>query len=405
MVRQLNFYSFRKVNRERNTWVYKHDLFKRENPGDLALLRRRTCPTLDGRRQRMSRPAPQQQMRRQLSVETNSDDDSTPYLIATVEAKPPVVISDKKRKMQSCTKRGGHPAGKRPSLVWTSPSPFGDETARVIDTSMLQAVPLTESEDSDDQASAFMAESKTEMEAQSIIVSTVASKLAQYAQQATRGYRTARTRSSGTVTPPFGPSGSFGLLSRNLLTYDDELKEEVDLLEVKAESSLFHRESLKNSDERAKLGGTEGRQPNLVLSRSAADGIVQRVMRSIPEQEWGSLATAVKVADFCMITCPSNEVCLRIAMRELLASSQGLATEFQLYRLALHPSDDSSSQHIWEHEESRCDFVRAFGVFAVNSIQMLLHKVSAAENCPHEDDLATLARMVLLWRKSVGVTA
>ena len=54
LVRQLNFYNFRKVNRERTFWIYKHDLFHRDRPEDLHLLRRRTCPGVDGRKNRFS---------------------------------------------------------------------------------------------------------------------------------------------------------------------------------------------------------------------------------------------------------------------------------------------------------------------------------------------------------------
>ena len=50
LVRQLNFYNFRKVNRERTFWIYKHNLFHRDRPEDLHLLRRRTCPGADGQR-------------------------------------------------------------------------------------------------------------------------------------------------------------------------------------------------------------------------------------------------------------------------------------------------------------------------------------------------------------------
>ena len=52
LVRQLNFYNFRKVNRERTFWVYRHALFHRDRPSELHLLRRRTCPGVDGRKHR-----------------------------------------------------------------------------------------------------------------------------------------------------------------------------------------------------------------------------------------------------------------------------------------------------------------------------------------------------------------
>jgi len=42
LVRQLNFYNFRKINRERTFWVYRHPLFHRDRPQDLHLLKRRS---------------------------------------------------------------------------------------------------------------------------------------------------------------------------------------------------------------------------------------------------------------------------------------------------------------------------------------------------------------------------
>ena len=38
------------MNRERTFWVYRHPLFHRDRPFDLHLLRRRTCPGVDGRK-------------------------------------------------------------------------------------------------------------------------------------------------------------------------------------------------------------------------------------------------------------------------------------------------------------------------------------------------------------------
>jgi len=52
LIRQLNFYSFRKVNKERNFWVYRHPLFHRDRPEELHLVRRRTIQGVDGRKHR-----------------------------------------------------------------------------------------------------------------------------------------------------------------------------------------------------------------------------------------------------------------------------------------------------------------------------------------------------------------
>jgi hypothetical protein len=33
LVRQLNFYNFRKISKERHMWIYRHELFHRDKPG------------------------------------------------------------------------------------------------------------------------------------------------------------------------------------------------------------------------------------------------------------------------------------------------------------------------------------------------------------------------------------
>jgi len=82
LVRQLNFYNFRKVNRERTFWVYRHPLFHRDRPEELHLLRRRTCPGVDGRKQRSDldadcldegNPSPQRKLLRENTQDDYSD--------------------------------------------------------------------------------------------------------------------------------------------------------------------------------------------------------------------------------------------------------------------------------------------------------------------------------------------
>ena len=49
LVRQLNFYNFRKTNKERSFAIYHHPLFHRNREEDLIHLRRKTCLGVDGR--------------------------------------------------------------------------------------------------------------------------------------------------------------------------------------------------------------------------------------------------------------------------------------------------------------------------------------------------------------------
>ena len=50
LVRQLNFYNFRKINRERNFWIYQHPLFHRDAPEEMYKLKRRSCPSAEARK-------------------------------------------------------------------------------------------------------------------------------------------------------------------------------------------------------------------------------------------------------------------------------------------------------------------------------------------------------------------
>ncbi|CAM9853766.1 unnamed protein product, partial [Laminaria digitata] len=42
LVRQLNFYSFKKISKERSVWIYKHAFFRRDEPELLHALKRKT---------------------------------------------------------------------------------------------------------------------------------------------------------------------------------------------------------------------------------------------------------------------------------------------------------------------------------------------------------------------------
>jgi hypothetical protein len=64
------------VNKERNVWIYKHHLFRRDSPEDLRLVRRRTCPGLDGRKQRFARLGVGKQEGREKATNIKSDEES-----------------------------------------------------------------------------------------------------------------------------------------------------------------------------------------------------------------------------------------------------------------------------------------------------------------------------------------
>lgn len=411
-------------------WVYKHDLFKRDHPEGLALLRRRTSSPLDGRKQRVPRPLTKKVSLQQRD-ETKSDDDTTTSIEAAATLQPVAlcvkkrqatttleanfapnhqeIITGKKRKVTTVAKQCSEQHVAQRS-AWSSPDHTVDEEC-VTDAiaTVLQAAPLTVSEDSDDQdSSSKMHNAETEMEEQSMTVSEVATQLAQYARKATIGRRGASFRRSGIVTPPSRSSRPFSLSTGNLLTYDDESGDEGDIYKT---SSQVSRQKLgidPQSHVRARHNDPEIADPDFVISRSAADGFVERVLDSIAVHDRDGLSLATKVASFCMITFPFNNTSLRNGIRELLRSCDRLAAEFQHYRLALYPSKENvvKLEQVWEHEGSRsdADATHEFRIFAVNSMQKLLSTVYMPDFRLSEGDLATLERTANMWQKSVGMT-
>ena len=408
-VRQLSFYSFRKMNRERNMWVYKHDLFQRDKPELLHLVRRRTCPGNDKRKQRLPR-APK--------VHTPDNDNSDEVSSAAAAAPPesekpavadkPVVSSSKKRTMLVSDFEKPR-ANKR-----ATPEP---SSAVVVDTTVVQGwtAPAV-SEESDDQASA----AKVNDAEQSAIVSDVASKLAKYARLAQKG-SLGRTRRSGTgmVTPPFGPSRTFKISSGNLLTYDDECGD-YDVSDHKTAGTRCSDSNISSAD-------SSPPKDKSVLEAVPFD-VAQRIVKSVvdnssehPEQE--SLVLAANVASFCMaarpvIKCGKNLLCRKIL--DLFLSSESLAQEFLLYRSALYPLQNDeiragfagpeerengglSTQNIWERADRRSDALREFSVFAVNRIFKVLDFGREAGDLSKEST-TLLEQTAELWQKSAWST-
>jgi hypothetical protein len=377
--------------------VYKHDLFNRDRPEDLSLLRRRTCPTIDGRRQSLSRPM--------IKKQNLLNKDVTKVGPTEISKDSPHLINGKRRHVPSLlSKKFVDPAVKRTSLVFSCPVTTGEVPVKNMD-SLSNAVSLTESDDSDDQVAAVSRNGNiNEVEDQSMVVIKIASQLAQHARNSWNG-----SRISGLVTPPFGASRNGSISSGTLLTYDDERERVSDLYEVHPRESQFNS-GISFPDDRVlrvqhqkKFGVKQA-----TLSQSSAEGVVNRLVVTLDIQNRGAMGTAVKVACFCMVTYPSSsERNLCGAIRDILSSCSRLTSEFQLYRSALRPvsttewNNTKTHQQFWEHEESRCDTIRSFSVFAVNYMQNLYCAVNAcgvSKYC-NDDDMTTLEQTISLWQK------
>lgn len=453
LVRQLNFYSFRKINRERNVWIYKHELFHRDRPDDLHLVRRRTCPGMDGRKHRFSS--------RRFSVGTSAgtvtsmdnSKDADDYSVDSSSSdgvnSPPTPVPEedvsRKRSAEVLTSWKTPSVKCQRKILDQSPSTeiLVDESV-VVDTSLLQEIKketVIENEEAVEQASLSLARpERIELAEQSLVVSQVAMKLDQYARKARKS--ASRTR-SGIVTPPYGgPSSTIS--PGSLLTYDDEFDYDSDdnLIDITDNSSTD--ESLVISEERPHSLGLalaplprENKAgltviPAPILDCNTARLIASRLLQRCVGHQTASLIAAASVAGFCMSTSPysdDKELCSKIL--HLISSCDQLCGEFQLYRSALRPRCDQgeiiSPKHgfsvrstlsrnvqavtmrqIWEREASRGDAVRDFKTFAVNCVNKLLGKSIRCEIDAYPSltkDLELLGRTANVWLTSAGAAA
>ena len=377
-------------------WVYKHDLFHRDRPEDLALLRRRTCPTIDGRRQSLPRPV--------LSKTTSSNHPtrSANETSSGTKSRASIGTHDKKRQIASppFPKKSFQPLAKRPSLGGRTGSPT------TIDTYFPNSVPLTESEDSDDQGIGLTSsERRAKAEDQAMIVLKIASQLAEHVRDPKNG-----SRISGLVTPTYGASRNGSISSGSLLTYDDEGEK----MNFNYDHVPEYSYTPTGTDVSNKLTSrTKPRSTNFEkhtpLSKLASKETIERLVEALDIDTRLEMFTAANVSQFCMMTfptCSDNEDgCVPI--RSLLTSCQQLAAEFNLYRLALSPltapaTQYESFQRMWVHEESCRETTRSFSVFAVNRMQSLLRAVQDdAASCKFENstDIARLERTILIWQK------
>lgn len=439
LVRQLNFYSFRKINRERNVWIYKHELFHRDRPEDLYLVRRRTCPGLDGRKQRFSRTS----SRKTTDNSTGSEDDfslddpSSPIEIPNVtvketkrEVETDSEVGELKKRKRICNSEEENTAKeieefKKPRKLLNSEDAthiipkkeisfddlikVAEEKSEVIGEALIQTSPVNE---------------RTEMAERSLVISEVAKKLDQFARKAIGTFGSKGKRQpQGVVTPPF----SSALLSASsLLTYDDEYDSE-----NKPSSSIG---VVTDGDESITSGEDETNSefPQVVLDAqnfchalpadiNLAQAISKRLIASASE-DCHSKAAVVK---FCVTTAPFADKNISSKIFQLIASCENLASDFQTYRAALDPfvsvdvvgrttsyqqfsyrvaGAETTMQQAWAREASRSKAVHDFTVFAVNSIQKILGKggtSSAVALSLAEEEKFLLERTAQAWCKNI----
>jgi hypothetical protein len=422
LVRQLNFYSFRKINRERNVWIYKHNLFHRDRQDELHLVRRRTCPGVDGRKQRFSRLSAQRLSGKvaesNSSISNSDDEDDDLSSSGEDESVADHSVGGRKRDLPLTM-----PPAKRSRIILPSSDSkkvIQEDAPDVkkITSSPSNVVPAQESEDPVDDSSTTWKSDRIEMMQQSLVVSEVASKLEAYVKKAMKEKGLSRTRrgGSGVVTPPFGTSGRFTM--HGLITYDDEygIVDEGGSLTIVSETddsmSIEDVDSVENDTSTAPVEDVE---------------IVKRVrfeiLRRSTDENEEVIRACANVAAFFMLTAPNedaDECCPKIV--ELLMTSRQLEGEFYFYRAALHPTQFLGPSVLQDHfteknsvalrnsfngGSDRSEALREFKIFSVNLIYKLLGLNGSfnIEEPLSGEDHGILLRTAKIWSKSVGIGA
>jgi hypothetical protein len=419
LVRQLNFYSFRKINKERNVWVYKHELFHRDRPDDLYMVRRRTCPGMDGRKQRFSRFST-----RRLSGGSDDNDEES-----LEEESFPVYptenaeeIAHKKRLLESAADPFDSFEAKRVRHLSNE-----DEAHKKLEVAQM---PILQSSESRGSFGGLLSASRGEPP--ELSVSEVAERLEMRARKAMRGRTVSRSRRSGYVTPPYTGSAMIGVL-----TYDDEMKYDSDdevLDTLSSSSSLLvvtmdGDESMTSEGERSPpkraaplvtpIRPREVFKPP-VKNQAIALSMTEEILERVPLPLRNALIAPATVTRFCMATSPNNEKDLCSKILQLISTCETLSSEFQQYRQALHPKNQRTGvafapnletsnwgfavQQICYREASRGDVVRDFLTFAVNCIHTLLGRNGdlSIASLLGESEKLILENTVDIWLKSAG---
>jgi hypothetical protein len=422
LVRQLNFYNFRKVNRERNFWVYQHQLFHRDQPENLHFLRRRTCPGVDGRKNRFSN-FPRQVVENVDLVDDledddfKSSDDSTESVISEIISKKRT-IND--RNQFDAVQKNIVPLGDKDTFKSAKSQILLDlSTIGTIssDHGKFAKIPLLDSVEDVECLSEREMDIHEALREQANVVSQVALKLEEYTRKAKKSRRGQRN-TLGIVTPPLAGCKGY----RSILTYDDEYEAIASRSDFTESFSYDDYNDVKNKVSVSVTPAPKRSQIPSVLKPPIEDlevvkSVGEKIMTSVGDIS-RKTATAAIVC-FCMTNSPDIEekdLCSRIM--SLLSSSDHLAREFIEYQYALRPLSCSHGSNLqlccyfgqgenpfsidqsWDRAAFRREAVRDFKTFAVNYIHVDVNKMQL-----DEDITSALNHTGKIWSCSACVNA
>ena len=251
LIRQLNFYSFRKVNKERNFWVYRHPLFHRDRPEELHLVRRQTIQGVDGRKHR-----PEFDIASLEKGAASSLD----------ERGAPIKKSGKKKigaaaKSPAAKKTAKKTPKRSAAPVEVTPTPKKKRTSKTFVSTPAKLVKSADDSDSSDDEGAITSRTtKTATPFGGILMSPRAQMKGSYPRQVSL---TDMSTSSGTKTPP----GRDHILLQAANASDVDRFEQKQQSVLVAEVSMALEEHLKRAKSAAAATALGGKKSSAAAAR------------------------------------------------------------------------------------------------------------------------------------------
>ena len=390
------------------------------------MVRRRTCPGLDGRKQRFSRYSARK-LTDNDSASAGDDSSSveapsaapgvTPSaalaaaaatLAAASTVEIPLVSNHSgvgvKREVDIMDDSSLESSKRRKRItIPESGQSTPKKVKMVVDTSLLIQNSKAANEIEDEESQNSPVNERTEMAERSLVISEVSKKLEQYARKAYGATSKGKRSTTGIVTPPFGSTAS--LPTTNLLTYDDEFGggDNHGVGIVTDADDSFNAMDVESSS-RILFGSADRVKPSVASPAGnvlIAKEIAERLLASGMENN----VTKAAVASFCVTIAPCADLEIGSKILQLIASCHELKADFQTYRSALDPFAPTETMHqIWERDASRSKAVHDFAVFAVNCIHDILGESGSDQVIPaslKREDKSVLEQTILVWSKSL----
>jgi len=400
--------------------VYKHPLFQRDRPQDLHLLRRRTCPGVDGRKVRPEAEhggqgyepksvfSPKNVLSSMSAISVSpheSSDSDEGSVIATVSKKR----KNARKKSDSSLSSAGEdehlpepattdfavsdhlPVSDKKQCIESGHTEFSTNVEKYMRGPNRLVSPL-----------AKPASSQLDMNEQSVLVSKVSRQLDEHAKRAAATIGTGLMKKrTGAITPTYVSD----TMRYTALTYDDEIEIFDSARGCVVEKSISTNGD--DSDDESESATVVSFADNEVLesfnhivSAPVEDPtIVINVMKQLLDANNSNIShLTAAVAEFCMTTDPQDPFLGEKAI-QLMSNHAELAQEFCRYKIALSPNNTHGEFMKALFRGQSKDTLRGFKTFILNNLKDLVRETQSW------NEAIVLSKCYNVWFSGVSLSA